>query len=73
MGFVTFPDAQRMLDDLQMAGVSARTQQAYLGAVRGLAKHFHLSPDKISENQLRQYFLFVKNEKKLSAGSLYVI
>lgn len=67
------PLAQRMLDDLQLAGLSARTQQAYLGAVRGLAKHFHLSPDRISEDQLREYFLFVKNVKKLSVGSLNVM
>jgi integrase/recombinase XerD len=65
--------ARRMLDDLQLAGLSPRTQQSYLGAVRGLANHFHLSPDRISEDQLREYFLFVKNDRKLSIGSLNVI
>jgi integrase/recombinase XerD len=65
--------AQRMLDDLQLAGHSPGTQDRYLKAVRGLAKHFHLSPDKITEDQLRQYLLFLKNERRLAAGTLKIV
>jgi len=64
--------AQRMLEDLQLAGLGPRTQEAYLRSVRQLAEHFHLAPDKISEDQLRQYFLFIKNEKQFAVGSLKV-
>ena len=31
------PLRQRMLEDMQLHGLSARTQQSYLGAVRQLA------------------------------------
>lgn len=65
--------AQRMLDDLQLAGHSPATQDVYLKAVRGLAKHVHLSPDKITEDQLRQYLLFLKNERRLAAGTLKIV
>jgi integrase/recombinase XerD len=65
--------AQRMLDDLQLAGVAESTQKAYLRAVRGLARHYQLSPDKITETQLREYLLFVKNERKLAAGTLKIV
>lgn len=69
---VQTPLAKRMLEDLQLAGVSPGTQRAYLRAVRGLAQHFNLSPDKITEVQLREYFLFVKNEKRWAPGTLKV-
>jgi hypothetical protein len=32
---------QRMIQDLQLAGRSERTQEAYVRAVRKLATHFH--------------------------------
>jgi hypothetical protein len=31
-----------------------------------LADHYHKSPDLISEEELRQYFLYIKNVKKYS-------
>ena len=40
---------QQMLQDLQLAGLSENTQEAYLRAVRQLADHFHTSPDRLSE------------------------
>jgi integrase/recombinase XerD len=54
---------QKMIDDMQLRGFAERTQEAYLSAVRQLAKHYHKSPDQIDEEELRQYFLFLKNEK----------
>ena len=66
------PLAQRMLEDLELAGCSPGTQALYLRSVRQLAQHFRLSPDKITEDQLRQYILFLKNEKRFAAGSLRI-
>lgn len=54
---------QKMIEDMQLRGFAARTQEAYLLAVRQLARHYHKSPDQINEEELRQYFLFLKNEK----------
>ena len=55
-----------MLEDMQLRGLSARTQQAYARAVWQLAQHYHRSPDQLSEEELRQYFLYLTNEKKLA-------
>jgi site-specific recombinase XerD len=63
---------QRMLQDLQLAGLSENTQEAYLRAVRQLADHFHTSPDRLSEPQVRDYFLHLKNDRKFASGSLVV-
>ena len=54
---------QKMIEDMQLRGFAERTQEAYLSAVRQLAKHYRKSPDQIDEEELRQYFLFLKNEK----------
>jgi len=54
---------QKMLEDMQLHGFAVRTQEAYLLAVRQLAQHYRKSPDQIEEEELRQYFLFLKNEK----------
>jgi integrase/recombinase XerD len=61
---------QRMLQDLQLAGLSERTQEAYLRAVRQLADHFHIAPDRLCEQQVREYFLHLKNDRKFASASL---
>src|SRR6267142_5416043 len=54
---------KRMIECLQLRGLSARTQESYVRAVRQLAEHYHKSPDLITEAELRQYFLYIKNVK----------
>lgn len=61
---------QRMHQDLQLAGLSDRTQEAYLRAVRQLADHFHTPPDRLSEQQVRDYFLHLKNDRNFASASL---
>jgi site-specific recombinase XerD len=60
---------QKMIEDMQLRGFAVRTQEAYLNAVRQLAKHYHKPPDQIEEEELRQYFLFLKNEKHAARAS----
>jgi len=60
---MTTPLRQKMIEDMQLHGLADRTQESYLLAVRQLARHYHKSPDQINEEELRQYFLYLKNEK----------
>jgi site-specific recombinase XerD len=53
-----------MVEDMQLAGFTPRTQEAYVRGVRQLAEHYMKSPDGIGEEEIRQYFLYVKNVKK---------
>lgn len=62
----------RMSEDLHLAGMSSRTHDGYLRAVRQLADFSRRSPDSITEDQMRQFFLHLKNEKKFASGSLRV-
>jgi hypothetical protein len=61
---------EQMRADLHLAGLSERTQEAYLYAVAKFAHHFGRPPDQLSEAELRQYFLFLKNEKHFAPASL---
>jgi site-specific recombinase XerD len=54
---------------MQLRGLSTRTQEAYTRAVWQLAQHYHRSPDQLSEEELRRYFLYLANEKKLARPS----
>ena len=63
---------QKFLQDLQLAGLAERTCEAYERAVRQLAEHYHQSPDTLSEAQVRDYFSYVKNERRFARGSLTI-
>lgn len=63
---------QKMSDDLQLAGFAKRTVHGYLRAVRQLADHAQCRPNKITEAQLRKYFLYLKNDKEFAYGSIRV-
>ena len=66
------PLQQRMIDDLQLKGMSVRTQQMYVRAVRQLAEHYRKPPDQTTDAELRQYFLYVKNVKHWSRAGTAV-
>jgi len=51
------PLRQRLIEDMQLRGFSPRTQEAYVHAVHQLARHFRKSPDVVTDEDLRQYFL----------------
>ncbi len=69
---MTTPLRQRMIDDLKLAGYSERTQEAYVASVRKLSEHYGRSPDLIVEEELRRYFLYLKDERKLKRGSITI-
>jgi len=52
------------VEDLQLAGMAESTQREYVRAVRQLVEHYMKSPTVIGEEEIRQYFLYVKNVKK---------
>lgn len=60
----------QMLADLQLKGITPRTQKTYLREVRNFAKHFGKSPEQLGENEVREYLLYLLNERKLSDGTL---
>ena len=66
------PLYERMSEDLHLGGMSKRTHEGYLRAMRQLADFCKCSPDRITEDQLRKFFLHLKNDKEFASGSLRV-
>ena len=60
---------QKMIEDIQLRGLSPRTEEAYVRAVRQLAEYCRKSPDKISQEELREYFLYLKNTRRVSRST----
>ena len=54
----------RNLQDLQLRGMSRDTQDNYTRAVRKISEHYHKLHDAITEDELREYFLYLKNVRK---------
>ena len=57
---------------MQLRGQSGHTQEVYVAAVEQLAKYYRRSPDEIGEEELRQYLLYLQNEKAVSASTMAV-
>src|SRR3712207_2048826 len=68
-GTVMTPLRQRMIEDMQLRGLSPATQRSYLQAVQYFAQHFGTSPDQLTEEHLRQYFLYLRNDKRVARST----
>ena len=66
------PLRQRMLEDMQLRGLAPRTQGCYVQAVVQFARHYGKSPDLVTEDELRNYFLYLINEKRVSPGTVSI-
>ena len=64
------PLRQRMFEDMQLRGLAPRTQVCYVQAVQQFARHYGTSPDLVTEDELRAYFLFLINEKHVAPGTV---
>ena len=61
---------ERMIRDLKLAGLDeCGTDQVYLRAVRQLAVYYMLSPDRLSERQVQDYILYVRDELGVAKGT----
>ena len=66
------PLRKRMIEDMQLHGLSKITQESYVRAVRQLSQYVQRGPDKISEEDIRRYFLYLANEKKVRRSTATV-
>jgi site-specific recombinase XerD len=60
----------QMEHDMVVRGLSERTREAYLGAVRGLAKHYGRRPDELSAHEVQRYVRHLIEERKLASSSV---
>jgi site-specific recombinase XerD len=58
-----------MEQDMRVRDFSVRTIEAYVAAVRGLAKYYRKAPDVVSDEEIHRYLIYVAEERKLAASS----
>ena len=64
---------KQMDGDLVVRGMSVRTREAYLGAVAGLAKHYGRQPDRITQDEVQNYLLYLIEQRKLAWSSCNIV
>ena len=61
---------QCMIEDMQLRTLPLATQRNYIHYVADFAKYFGMSPDKLGLEAVREYQLYLLNERKLSPESI---
>jgi hypothetical protein len=56
----------RMIRDMTVRGLAQRTHTTYIAAVVRLAKHYHRSPDQLTNDEVQAYLAHLILERKLS-------
>ena len=60
---------QRMIADMTSAGLAPSTKEVYLQGVRGLAAYYRRSPDQLSEAEVRNYLLHLRDRRGVARGT----
>ena len=63
---------KRMVEDMCLHSFSTRTQESYVRSVYGLTKYYMRSPDLISEEDIRSYFVHLTCERKLARATVNI-
>lgn len=61
---------QRFIEDMQLRGLAPTTQRSYVHYVAEFAAFYGTSPERLDLEAVRQYELYLLQERKLSAESL---
>ena len=62
---------QRMTEDMQVRNLSPHTQASYLQQVSMFARYFRTSPDALTPEHIRTYWIYLTNKKKLATSSIH--
>ncbi|MEO6759247.1 MAG: site-specific integrase [Saprospiraceae bacterium] len=64
------PLRRRFIEDMLMRGLAPTTQRSYIHYVAGYAKFYNKSPEVLDLEAIRQYELFLLEERKLAPTSI---
>jgi integrase/recombinase XerD len=64
------PLRQRMIEDMRIRNLATTTQRSYIHYVAEFAKYFHRRPEELDLEAVRQYQLYLTQERKLSPQSI---
>lgn len=64
------PLRQRMIEDMQLRNLSSETQRAYVHYISGLAQFYQTSPEQLGLEEIREYQLYLVQQRRLSPESV---
>jgi integrase/recombinase XerD len=64
---------RRMDDDMLARGLADRTRESYLWAVTGLAQFYHRSPDRISDEEVQAYLVYLLRDRHRSWSTCNIV
>jgi site-specific recombinase XerD len=62
---------KKMIRTMELKNLSYHTQRAYLAAVTGIARFYNQSPDKMTQEKIEDYLLYLKQDKGIAPNSCY--
>ena len=60
---------QRLLEDMQLAGLTESTQKNYLAVIRQVGDHFKTPPELLTERQIERDIRHLLDERKVARGT----
>src|SRR5215831_17106937 len=66
------PLRQRMIEDMQVRNLAPHTQATYILHISLFARHFGKSPELLGPEEIRQYQLYLTNQRRLAPSSIVV-
>ena len=67
---ITYPSIAKFTAFVELKDFRAPTKKEYVRYLRKLGEHFQRDPATLSEDQLRAYFLFLRQEKKFGGSAM---
>jgi site-specific recombinase XerD len=67
---ITYPSIAKFTAFVELKDFRAPTKKEYVRYLRKLGEHFQCDPASLSEDQLRAYFLFLRQEKKFGGSAM---
>lgn len=64
---------QKLNENMLLFGFSPRTQETYSYRVKKLMEYFNKSPQFITNEELREYFLYLYKSKKYSYSTITLV
>lgn len=64
------PLRQRMIEDMKIRNLSPRTQDSYVRLIEHFARYFGKSPEQLGPEEIREYQVYLMNERDLSPSTL---
>ena len=58
---------------MELRNLAYNTQHNYLSAVKGITRHYQQSPDKLAQEMIEDYILYLKNKKGNTPGTCATI